>query len=479
MDEEGFETVQSRRATTKAATATAREDAPGSGATATDTAAKEAGDAAAGDHSGGPRDGGDAGGGADVDNPGDDGDGGEGTGPEALRKRWEEEAALVRQLAKQGIAAEHPAMEAACRARDSAEQKWREAKDPAPLGLRLSRAQTKLDKAIELQGCTRTAMSELEADFRAKYAALQIRMEEDQRRVAMRRQQLAEIQEEAGSQAPCGVRRGGGEAIKKVCSNLRGIAPALSVLAGQLDAQTPAWRTLNEVLGSLASSHKLLEDAVGDGKGGAQAYDIGDAADGRASEGAWSESHDLAGHAGGGGCGQWQGDGHGDAATTPLWQGPAGGAPTGECVDQDMGSGQWWEESPWTRSQARWREDGFGKWSRYPRVDWYDAWESAVDDEEGHDVGERAAKFRKQGAVGEEGMGDGTAMPITPCTGTSETAAAAAAVEAKALAERAALITQAAINAGVQPITPGGQELHLLDAGQLDAWAAENLQHLA
>ncbi len=463
LDEDGFEQVPTRKKTAKAAASRDGATQPGDNDAAGMAAGAEA--AAAGGH----KEAGD-GGGKKGDDGGDDIGGGDDDdgepGPAELRRKWDEEAALVRQLAKQGVPADHPAMEAACRARDAAEQRWRGAKDPAPLGIRLSRAQAKLDRAVEVQGSTRAAMVELEREFRAKYATLQERLDGDSQKVAMRRRQLEEIQEEAGAQAPHGVRPGGGEAIKRVCSTLREMAPAISVLAGQLDAQTPAWQTLNGLLGSLESSHKLLEGAVGHAKEEARAYNIGDGADGNASEWSWSESHDLAGHADAAG-GRQAGLGNGFNGQARL-QGGGGSSPPAVADpshDHDMGSGQWWEAGGWMQGQSKWRECGYGQWSR---TNWADAWEQGGDGGDGGEAVEPHAKHRRQDDGGEAMQQSGVPGPATP----------RGADEVRSLADRAALVTRAAIDAGVQPLTADGQELHLLDAGQLDAWVAENLQHL-
>jgi hypothetical protein len=87
--------------------------------------------------------------------------------PIELRRRWQREIGVVKSLARQ-LHAEHPALRAAAEARDAAEAAWRSAKDPTPLALRLSRAQAKLDRAIELQGETHAALCELERDFETK-----------------------------------------------------------------------------------------------------------------------------------------------------------------------------------------------------------------------------------------------------------------------------------------------------------------------
>ncbi len=384
-----------------------------------------------------------------------------GSDPAELHRKWREEAAIAKRLAQQGIPQGHPALVAACSARDEAERRWREAKDPAPIALRLQRAQERLDKAIEHQSATRLAMSELESEFKAKYVALEDRLVADREKVSERRRQLEEIQEEAGAMAPRGIRRGGGEAVRQVCGNLRDIAPAVANLVQHLDVQTPAWQTLSGLLGSLAVSQRLLEGAIGQEGSTAQAFDIGDDA--------WSESHDLAGAKGSSNAGLASNGGSGGCG--------GGGGPHadhGQQRDQDMGSGAWWESGQqWRQDQPRWHECGHGKWSR---SDWADAWEeehaAAGAADEGGTV-EPSAKHRRQDQR-QDDQQQGTAAGTAAAEAAANAASAVARAEAsRLLAERAAAVTLQAIEAGIQPLTPSGEELHLLDANQLEAWVAE------
>ncbi len=130
-----------------------------------------------------------------------------------------------------------------------------------------------------------------------------------------------------------------------------------------------------------------------------------------------------------------------------------------------MGSGSWWETGTWMHHQPRWHECGHGKWAK---SSWADAWEYEHGD--GGDAEARAVeptpKHRRQGegTTGEPPSGAG---------------AAAGTEASRQLAERAEAITLQAIDAGVQPLTADGDELHVLDANQLDAWVAEHLQQRA
>ncbi len=416
-------------------------------------------------------------------------------GPAELRKRWLVEVGIAKQLARQGLAAGHPALVAACEARDAAERRWREAKEPAPVAKRLGWAHQKLDRAVEIQAATQADIAELEKDYAAKRADLQARLEADMQRVHKRRQQLAAIQGEAGAGAPADAKLRGadGEAIRRACGTLRDrVAPALSALAEQLGTGSEAWTTVNALLSSLVESQQVLEQAVGDAHGPAEAFDIGGDDD------AWSESHDV----GAGSGGQDLGD-DGDERTRGCvtssaaarnwaqqqleqqhrqWQSqgwPQGPSQLDPSMDQDMdGEGQQWDQ--WEQAQwggPKWRESGHGRWAR---SSWADEWEQEHCEAQAGDGGdERPNKQRRQ----DEPSGQsqtvepaGAGAPVAaapPQAGPTEAQKAAEA--ARQHAELLAAIIMRAIDSGIQPITESGVDLQLLDVHQLMAWAAEHL----
>ncbi len=295
-----------------------------------------------------------------------------------------------------------------------------------------------------------------------------------------------------------------------MCGTIRDtVAPALTTLVEQLDTNCPAWQTINGLLGSLAESQQLLEGAVGRGEA-TQSFNIGDRgcdegdgdgsrADG--SEWSWSESHDLGNQAG-----KLQGGGGADAGDQGQYH--DGGQSRhwhydNQCNpkdDQDMGTGNWWESNTWKDQPARWEEQGHGKWTR---TSWADAWEAehvhAANDETGepnpkHRRQEEAQADGQRGSTGAASPADGTMQQqlhqhqaaAAAAAAAAATAAAAqqqqqAAEAARALAEarrlhaeRAAAITMQAIEMGVQPLTQSGEELHMLDPNQLNAWVEEH-----
>ncbi len=278
--------------------------------------------------------------GADTQREGDDGGGVEEGGeapptPNTLHRAWQDEVAVVRRLRKQGIAQGHPAMQAACAARDSAERTWRGAKDPAPAAVRLARAQAKLDRAIDIQSESRQALIEYGEAHRRKLAELHARLDEDKARVRHRRQQLEAVQEEVGAEGlGARTRARQSEAVRRVHSSLCGtVAPTIAALVEQLDSSTPAWTVLNGLLGTLSESKSTLEGAFS-ATPGTQRYDIADGAGADGEEGEWeedweegsqwSESHDLHANATGA-----RSDARGSAAAaaaTPMATAPSGQA---------------------------------------------------------------------------------------------------------------------------------------------------------
>ncbi len=394
-------------------------------------------------------------------------DGGDEEAPSAgdLRQAWRDELALVKRLRQQGIAANHPAMVAACNARDEAERQWRGAKDPTPLSVKLARAQAKLDRAIVLQAEARQAILDHEKASAERLAVLQTRMDEDTARVRMRRRQLEETQAEMGTGGGGGrTVAAQGAAVKKVHGSIcNEIAPALAALAEQVDTSAPAWTMLNSILSSLSSSQALLEQAIA--PGGTQAFDIGDAAEaGDADDdeewngSEWSESHEVRG-------------GGTDAGGDP----PRRDDPTSMDYDEAMGSGDWWggPGNQW-RQGTRWESCGHGQWQQQQqrqqqqrRSSWADSWE---EDQRLGASGEDqpAAVRRRLDPQGSQPTGDGGRAPPAPLVDE----AVEEARRKQQHERRIAHVVQRAIDAGIQPLTESGEELQLLSADQLQAWVA-------
>ncbi len=128
-----------------------------------------------------------------------------------------------------------------------------------------------------------------------------------------------------------------------------------------------------------------------------------------------------------------------------------------------MGSEYWWD-SPndgWGTG-ARWEERGHGKWAR---ASWADSWEQEREAAETAPVRRRLEPGTTAGAVAP------SAEPADE--------AAAAEQRKRQHAERVQRIVLAAIDAGIQPMSESGEELHMLDPHALDAWVAEHLSGAA
>ncbi len=316
-------------------------------------------------------------------------------------------------------------------------------------------------------------------------------MDEDRTRVRHRRQQLEAIQEEVGAEGlGARARAQQGEAVKEVHSAICGtVAPTIAALVEQLDSATPAWAMLNGLLGTLTSSKALLERAI-TATPKAQRFDITDEADGDGDdddeldgswEGSqWSESHELGAEAagsaaqgvvgGGEGSLKHAGEAMADSAPAMGIQGTASGhAATTTHGDHCMGTGDWWD-APYAGwgSGTRWEACGHGKWAR---TSWAEAWEMEQDQQRGDDECQPAAARRRLEPLPADGANGGGSASVDE--------AAEAEARKRRHNERVDRIVQAAIDAGVQPLTQSGEELHALDPHQLDAWVAENLAEVA
>ncbi len=458
MDEEGFQPVR-RRGWRRARDAGGRDGEPPASAGGNGSEARD-----------------DAGRAQDQEGePGEEEDNGPPT-PRTLHRAWLDEVAVVRRLKGQGLAGDHPAMQAACTVRDEAERSWREAKSPAPAGIRLARAQARLDRALEAQGEAHRALCEYEREHEAKLATLRSRLEGERDKVQARRQQLEAVQEEVGAEGGgARVRARQGAAAKQVHAALcNTVAPTIAALVEQLDSSTPAWGVLNGLLGTLADSSTALERAFVPGPA-AQSFDIaggeadgdsgGEDEGGNAEGSEWSESHELMADGEdprrGGERAPAPGEGGAHHAWEPAldqWQAQGyGGGGTAQPMETD----DWWtpQHEGW-HGGSRWQACGHGKWAR---SSWADAHEQERA-EEGADGDPPPAARRRLEPAPAADDGNGGAAP-----------AGDAAEEAQRRRQhegRVQRIVHAAIDAGIQPITPAGEELQLLDARQLEEWIA-------
>ncbi len=122
-----------------------------------------------------------------------------------------------------------------------------------------------------------------------------------------------------------------------------------------------------------------------------------------------------------------------------------------------MDTDDWWN-TPARRwgGAARWEACGHGKWSR---ASWADQLEEDDDGAaEGDGGDQRPTARRRLDPAGDEQAAGGTCDPE----------------EQKRKHEaRVDQITAMAIDAGVSPLTPQGEELRMLDPHRLDEWVRE------
>ncbi len=330
-----------------------------------------------------------------------------------LQQAWQDEVAFVKRLRQQGVQGGHPALRAACEARDAAERAWREAKEPAPTSVRLGRAQSKLDRAIHLQAEARRAVQDAEREHRERMATLQAALDECTARVKTRRQQLQEVRDEVATDGAGGAHSAQRDAIRRVHDTLCGeVGPTIAALVDQLDTSTPAWTALNGILGKLSTSKDILEGACGGGRG-AQAYDIGDNCDRWDGWSEWSESHDLGGAPPGAGGGEQVTGNEGQWAAGRNCDDWVSGPRDGDEHDQDMDTEEWWDAPPrrW-QAGARWQACGYGKWAR---TSWADQLEAEEQGQQGP-CGEEGPPppARRRGVPSSEGRGAGGDQPQNP-----------------------------------------------------------------
>ncbi len=418
-----------------------------------------------------------------------------------LQKAWHDEVALVRRLRGQGLAEDHPAMRAACQARDEAEQAWRNTKEPAPISIRLGRAQGKLDRAVALQADARSAMLEEDKRHRERMAALQSELDACTDRVRLRRRQLLEVQSELGAKGgnDGGSQKAQLDAIRRVHSTIcEEVGPTIAALADQIDTGAPAWSALNGLLGKLQESRDTLESVAAPR---ADQYDIGDDHDGGQEDSwsNWSESHDMHGQS-------W---GHGGAASAHV-QGPNvdapmdvveddptrdegydgyGGYDNWGCVPRvhggqhhDASAGGWWgENSRRWGGAARWQAgERHGQWTR---ASWADQLEAEGDDDaEGHSEPPPAVRRRLGATDAQLETGGSTQQhhqdaPLPSDTAGKEGGDAGGdrAEAARRHADRVNRIVAMAVEAGVNPLSDEGEDLIILDAKQLEEWVAKRL----
>ncbi len=186
--------------------------------------------------------------------------------PEQLRQSWLAECRAVKSLESQGRHAGSAALAAARQARDEAEASWRSAIGPAPVSVRMGRAQQRLDKAAKALERCRLDLEEFEDEADKQRAALRQRIDDAEERYRARAVQLDELHAEAGelatgSTTSHSMRR----AESEVCNM---VAADLQALVETLPEDSDARGSVNLILAKMSCAASSA---------GPQRYNIGDA----------------------------------------------------------------------------------------------------------------------------------------------------------------------------------------------------------
>ncbi len=317
---------------------------------------------------------------------GDEGD--QGADPKALKATFDAHARMVRDLERRGPAyRDCPAVATLRAARDAAEAAWREAKAPAPLPIRMGRAEAKLERAATALTRARLAVEEFDEWAEGRREELVRARDEANGWYRWRQQQLDQLHVEAGDKV-ADKRQGDGAdgPTTAVRSKIEtSIIPAIHEVIEHMEGNP-------EVIERLSLIAEGLEDAgkrLGPPQNGSttENYDIGK--DDSGDEGGRSCRRKGAGGNSGCGLGDRPGEGRKDGKAS-AWKPEGSGrwtrrpADGGTRLQGDMATGNGGGDSA----------TGTTRTSSSTRV---------ATDENGDDVdsGEQAAKYRRMRTDGE------------------------------------------------------------------------------
>ncbi len=407
--------------------------------------------------------------------------------PATLKRAWDREAATVRMLERDGMPADHPVLRAAVAARDDAERAYRDRRSPHPVARRMGWAQSRLDKAVAREGKTREELLAFERDMAWRRKRIMDRLDLDVERVSKRRQELAELQEEAGAEAPSVARLAeeGKAACGRAAGGLRNAAPRALALVESLPEGSPARGEANLLVSQLADLQRELELAAR-AEAGPEAFDIADAA----SDSEWSESHEVpaggaasgggGGNSGGTGTATWQAESFGrwQRGKPPQPTSPSSSAHQGKGVG-GMASVLGGGKAPAPAASAA---DAPARQGPATSANGG----SMVGPQGGEEGDERAPKHRR---------GQGDADNASAAAAASDARRAAELYQQQCIAQSAGFATEAAqqmagqlharrvaevvamaVELKVQPITEDGQDLIVLGPEDLAAWEAKHLR---
>ncbi len=135
----------------------------------------------------------------DGDGRDDEEEGDQEVDPKALKAAFDAHAKMVRDLERRGPAyRDSPALATLRAARDAAESAWREAKAPAPLPIRMGRAESKMDRAAAALTRARYALDEFDEWTENRREELVRAVDEADGWYRWRQQQLDQLHGEAG-----------------------------------------------------------------------------------------------------------------------------------------------------------------------------------------------------------------------------------------------------------------------------------------
>ncbi len=272
--------------------------------------------------------------------------------PHELRALWVQECRVVKRMLHQGCPESSAAYAAACAARDEAEARWRRAKKPQPISVRMGWAQRNLDKAERSLAKARCELEEFEEQCDRRRQELRQRIEEADDRYRRRTAEMDSLHAEAGELAatskPRGPGGGGGGDVGDMA--LRDyVANELLAIVETMEEGTDARGRANLLLARVTA--KPSQDD------GAEEHYIGDA-----------------GRPSGGDAGDQRGD---------NWQlvgkGRKGRKPRGECTHE-------------------WREETYGRWNRR---------ETSSGEGSGGKVGDHQGAQVREAAMDGTGQGNG------------------------------------------------------------------------
>ncbi len=192
--------------------------------------------------------------------------------PHELRAMWVQECRVVKQMVHQGCPESSAAYTAACAARDEAEARWRRAKKPQPISVRMGWAQRNLDKAERALTKHRYELEEFEEQCDRKRQEIRQRIEEADERYRRRSAEMDALHAEAGglvsASKPGGsVGGGGGGAGEMALRDL--VAKELHAIVESLEEGTDARGRANLLLAQVTAKATQEDGAeehyIGDG----------------------------------------------------------------------------------------------------------------------------------------------------------------------------------------------------------------------